>query len=153
MLFLLVRIADARFAIEARRIVEILPLLDVQRFVREVAGITGVLDYRSGLIPVIDLAQIGTRTASARRFGTRIVVVRGAGLEGAAERVVGLIAEGATELATFDPGEFQSAGLATQDPYAGPIARDPGGSVRRLDLERLISSALASPGAMAGATS
>ena len=113
----------------------------MQRFVQGLAGIAGVLDYRGGLVPVIDLSEVALGRASVRRLSTRIVVARHIGPQ-RTERLVGLIAEGATELATVELEAFKPSGIATDNAYTGPIAKGPYGTVQRVDLATLIPSVL-----------
>jgi chemotaxis-related protein WspB len=141
MLFLLYRVGERRFALDARLIVEVLPLVDVRPLVRTIAGIAGTLQYRSRLIPVVDLNEAALGRPSSRHLGTRIIVARHLGRD-RAERLIGLIAERATELARFAPDDFMPTGIATDDPYVGPITAASAGAVQRAELEQLIPAAL-----------
>ena len=78
------------------------------------------------------------RTA-ARRLSTRIVLVH----YGADGRLLGLIAERATELVRRDESEFVPSGVVNDDAsYLGPVAADGRGLVQRLDLTRLLPDAV-----------
>ena len=88
MLFLLFQIGPDRYALEAKRVAEVLPLLTVRALPKAPAGVAGVLNYRGVPLPIIDLSQLLADRPAPARLSTRIVVVNCAN-----GRQVGLIAE------------------------------------------------------------
>jgi chemotaxis-related protein WspB len=150
MLFLLFSIGEKRFALEARAIVEILPLVDVRSFVRNVAGVAGVIEYRNRFIPVVDLSEAAIGRAAARLLSTRIVIARHAG-DGGGERLIGLIAEGATELVRIEPSAFEQTEIISNDPYVGAMANGQHGVVQRVHVGQLVPSSLPASSLMAAA--
>ncbi len=137
MLFILFQIGTGRFALEATRITEVLPLMSVRPLPQAPAGVTGVLSYRGAPLPVIDLSQLVLGQPAQPRLSTRILVVTCAG-----GKHVGLIAERANETLRREPTEFADTGVALPGaPYLGPVTQDPRGFVQRVDPEKLISLA------------
>ena len=76
MLFLLFELEVDRYALPARDVVEVLPLVALKRVPRAHAGVAGVMEYRGQAVPVIDLCALVVGRAAARRVSTRILVVR-----------------------------------------------------------------------------
>ena len=124
MLFLAFQVGDQGYALAADRIVEVLPLMDLQ----QVGGVSGecggLLGYRGAFVPVIDLHQLQHGRPAQIRMGTRIVLLtlehRGRPL------LLGLIVEGATRTMRCEPAAFS------------PFAAGPRGLVQRLDTNRLL---------------
>ena len=128
MLFLLFQVGEESYALPAQVIVEILPLVPSKRIQGAPTELAGVLRYRGAYVPVVDLAQLALGRPSLSRMGTRIVMVE---VEYAGtRRVVGLIAERATETFSADPAAFV------------PFAPGPRGLVQRFRLDHALPQAL-----------
>lgn len=140
MLFLVFQLGARRYAIDAEQIVEVLPLVTVNEMARAPGDVAGVFVYRGAPAPVIDLSQLLEGRPAERRLSTRVVIVRG--LDGDSEtRVVGLVAERATETIRREPADFVDSGVVADGaPYLGPVATDARGLVQRIDVARLVSS-------------
>lgn len=135
MLNLILRLDGEAYAIDASRIVEILPLVNTSKAARGPVGFAGAINYRGLIVPVVDLAAMMLGRASRGRLSTRIVLVR----LGPAGELVGLIAENATEIQRIAPGDFSSDALLDQgSSYLGAIAIGPRGPVQRIELDRLL---------------
>lgn len=142
MLHLIFRLDGDAYALEAARIVEILPLVETLRAPSASAGGAGAINYRGVIVPVLDLAVMTLGRPSQRRLSTRIVLARCA----QSGELVGLIAENATQIQRIEPGEFRSSGRADQGAsYLGPIALNPRGPIQRIELDHLLPSHGAPP--------
>lgn len=137
MLFLLFRLDQDRYALPARDVVEVLPLLRLKRWPQAAAGVAGVCSYRGLPLPVLDLCALCLGRAAAARMSTRLLVVDLFG------RRLGLIVEEATDAADLDPGAFADPGLrADGAPFLGPVARHAGGLLQRVELAKLLPETL-----------
>ena len=135
MLFLVFQLGPDRYALDARQLVEILPLLEVKRLPLAPAGVSGMLDYHGVALPVIDLSALALGRPAAGRISTRVLVV-----ELANGRRLALIAERAQELLQREPGDFAETGVAVNAaPYLGPVTRDARGLVQWITPEQLLS--------------
>ena len=138
MLFLLFRLGHDRYAIEAKKVVEVLPLLESKQIPQAPPAVRGVFDFRGQPVPLIDLTQLALGHPVREHLSTRIVLVRHPDGRGD-ERLLGLLAEHVTETMRRDPDAFGSAGVDLPDaPWLGPVASDEGGLVQWLQVEQLL---------------
>jgi chemotaxis-related protein WspB len=137
-LFIVFQLGQDRYALDARQLVEILPLVQVKRLPQAPAGVAGMLDYRGVALPVIDLTAMALGHAAAERISTRILIA-----ELASGRRLALIAERANEMLYKEPGDFVESGVAVDSaPYLGPVTRDARGLVQWIKPEQLLSPAV-----------
>jgi chemotaxis-related protein WspB len=142
MLFLLFRMGDDRYALDASQIAEILPLVGVKEVPRAPSGVAGILDYHGVPVPLIDLSQLALGWPARRRLGTRIVLVNYPVRTGTSH-LLGLLAERATEIMRRDPTDFVASGVGNDTAqYLGPVAADPQGILQWIKIDRLLPSSL-----------
>jgi chemotaxis-related protein WspB len=140
-LFLLVRIARQRYALEAGGIEEVLPLVEVRSVPRAPAALAGMFECRGAPVPLVDLSALAAGVPAQRCLSTRILLVR---LPEAQRRPVGLIAGQATRTARIDAEQFRDPGLRIGEaPYLGPVASFEGGLLQRIELEPLLRDCVA----------
>jgi chemotaxis-related protein WspB len=138
MLYLLLRTGNERYALEARRIVEVVPLVEFRPLPHTAPYVAGVFDYRGVVVPVVDLCRLATPHDCRARLTTRIVLVDYPGADGQ-PRVLGLLAEQVTETVKLKEPDFQPAGIDVPDaPFLGEFTRIDGEMVQRLVIERLL---------------
>lgn len=138
MLFLLFHLGKHRYALEAKRVVEVLPLLKISPLPCVPRGVAGVFNYRGRPIPAVDLCELTRGQPAEGRMSTRIIVVQYPDAKGQ-NRLLGLVAERATETLRREPGEFHEAEMAFPDaPYLGPVLLEASGPVQWLQERRLL---------------
>jgi chemotaxis-related protein WspB len=119
--------------------VEVVPLLELKKIPQAPSGFAGIFNYRGRPVPAIDLCQMTTGHAAAERLSTRIIVVNCRDARGG-QRVLGMIAEQATEMLRKDPKEFVEPGFKFGSaPYLGPILLDPKGPIQWVHEQHLLS--------------
>ena len=139
MLYLLFELGENRFAIEATRVVEVLPLVQISKMPHAPVGVAGFFNFRGTLIPVIDLAQLITPRPAEKRLSTRIILVSFVDQAGVT-RFAGLIAEQATTTMQRDCTDFVQSGIATKSlSFMGPVAMDNKGFIHLIDPEKLLN--------------
>jgi len=144
MLFVTFEVGDDRCALEARRVVEVLPFVELSRGPAAPEAVAGFFRYRGRLVPAVDLCQLLLGRPARAHFSTRLLVVRCRDVTGA-EHLVGLIAERATGLMQRAPRDFSHPGGVLPDrPCRGPMASDGQGMVQWLDPEHLLPEAVRS---------
>jgi chemotaxis-related protein WspB len=134
------------YAIESRRVVEVLPLVPARPLPGLPDYLLGLFTFRGSLVPLVDLCRrLGAGPAS-ERLSTRIVVVElaSAAPPGSAGRRLGLVAEQmiavrrAEEATTSLPAlELEAA------PYLDRVLRLGGETVQLLEVDRILPAELA----------
>lgn len=110
MLLLLFETSDGRYALESEQIVEIVPLLQAKKIPGAPPYVAGVINYRGTPVPVFDLCALGGAESCRQFFSTRIILV----LYPLAEdqvRLIGLIAERATDVIRCGEAEIRASGI------------------------------------------
>jgi len=142
MLFLLFQLDADRYALPARDVQEVLPLVATKALPGAPAGIVGLANYRGQAVPVLDLAIPTLGRPSARRVSTRLLIVNLPGPAGR-EQLLGVMVEHATEMIAKTPADFRPLSVATVGArYLGPIAQDPRGMIQQVDVAALLTPEL-----------
>ncbi len=138
------------YAIESRRIVEVLPLVAARPLPHVPDYVRGLFTYRGSLMPLIDLGLLLGVGQAAELLSTRVIVVSlgqdaGAGLPvRVSDHRLGLVAEQVIAIRAAEEGAtaFPPLGLAAA-PYLGRILRLGSDTVQVLDIDRLLPEDLA----------
>lgn len=153
MTFLLFKIGADRYALEAMRIIEVLPILDLKAIPGTDRALVGVLNYHGEPVPVVDLSLMATGRPAARMVSTRLVVLRFA--VGGEEKRLGVLVESATETIRLPEDDFVDSGISGA-PFLGRIYSKGGaerGIIQWIEIEQLLSQEvrrkLWQPGALA----
>ena len=142
MLFLLFQLGNDRYALDIRHVAEVLPLANIASVPRMPPEVAGVLNYRGAPVPVIDLSQLALQRPALRRLNTRIVMVHYPD-ESGGMRLLGLIAERATETLRCEPEYFCASGVAgAAARHLGPVAMDINGLIQRTELNQLLPASV-----------
>jgi chemotaxis-related protein WspB len=142
MLFLVFRLGNDRYAIEAAQVVEVLPLVNAKVIPRAPTAVAGIFNYHGAPVPLIDLAGLALGTSSRRWMSTRIILVTYRDDSDQA-RLIGLLAEQATETLRRPDVDFTAAGVTPAgSPYLGPVITDGSGIVQRIDITKLLSESV-----------
>ena len=138
MLFLIFQIAGSRYGLDARELVEVLPLLNLTKVPKVPRAIAGVFNYHGTLVPAVDLSELMLERPAQNLLSTRLIVANFAG-GGAAPRLLGLIAERAGAVVHLEATQFRQAGLSNVGaPYLGPVAFDESGLIQWVAVSRLL---------------
>jgi chemotaxis-related protein WspB len=146
MLFLLIHLGSGCYALDTDQVVEILPQVNIRKMLRSPPGVAGTINYRGVLVPVIDLSELALGRPAVQRLSTRIILARCPAADGTPKlsgKLLGLIAEQATETMRCKPGDFVAPGIVNDSaPYLGPIATGPRGSVQQIELSKLMPASV-----------
>lgn len=138
MLFLLFQIGNDRYALDASRVAEVVPFLALKKIPQAPKGVAGLFNYRGLPVPAIDLSELTAGVPAAEHFSTRIIVVNYPDDTGR-RRLLGLIAERATETVRRDSKDFVDAGVTVHGaPYLGPVMMDKQGVIQWVQEQRLL---------------
>jgi chemotaxis-related protein WspB len=139
MLFILFEIGRDRYALSARSIIEVLPLMNLKRVPCAPIGVAGVFNYRGAPVPVVDLNEMILGEPAARRLSTRIILVIYP-LDALHPRALGLIAEHATNMIQRSVQDFMETGVESDSArYLGRVTNDTGGLIQWIEVERLLT--------------
>ena len=142
MLFILFQLGRDRYALDAAQVAEVLPLVQVKKIPHAPAGVAGVFTYRGAPVPVIDLSLLALGRVARSRLSTRVLLVNFPDA-GGAKRLLGLIAENATETLRREAADFVASGVkADGAPYLGPVATDERGLIQWVEAEKLLPAAV-----------
>ena len=137
MLFLVFKLDEDRYAIEAAKVISVLPLVTAKKIPHTPAAVVGAFDHRGEAVPLIDLSQLALGRPARHRLSTRVVVVHYPTDDGQT-RNLGLIAEQVVETVRWDPEEFAPSGVSNDAHYLGPVASDAHGLVQWVQVEHLL---------------
>jgi len=138
-LFLVFRIGNERYALQAIEVAEVLPRLPLKPIAKAPDWVAGVFAYRGAVVPVIDLSALTFGEPAQVRTSTRLVLVHYRPNETVAPQLLGLILEQATDTLRCHSTEFQPYGLDNrQAPYLGPVREDAQGLLQWVRVADLL---------------
>ena len=138
-MFLLFQLGNDRYVLEASRVVEVLPLLELKKIPQAPKGVAGLFNYRGQPVPAVDLSQLTLDQPASERLSTRIIVVKYSDIAGK-NLLLGLIAEHATEMLRRESKDFVDSGVQLgAAPYLGPVLMDGKGVIQWVHEQRLLS--------------
>lgn len=142
MLFLLFQAGKERYALEANRVIEVLPLVQIKAIPKSPAGVAGLINYRGKPVPVMDLTELMLGHAAETRLTTRIILVDYPDDRGET-RILGLIAERATETIQSERSNFLEPGVSVKSaPYLGPVATENSRMIQRIEVGKLLPNSI-----------
>ncbi len=110
MLLLLFETGNSRFALDSSKVVEIIPLIKLKKIPTSPGYISGIINYHSEAVPILDLCALTEGVPCREVYSTRIILVHYP-LTDEKEKLVGLIAEKVTDVVRSDQGHKQSSGV------------------------------------------
>jgi len=140
MMLLLFTVGEDRFGLEARHIVEVVPYVALSRLVGTPECVTGLFNYRRDVVPVVDLSKMLAGTPARANLSTRIILVNYPVGKGR-HRIVGLLAEHATETVKYSSSAFCGPGVGVKNAnFVSGLIMDEKGMVQWVQPERLLPS-------------
>lgn len=140
MLLLTFQAAGQRYAVDAARVVEVVPRVRTRPLPHAPAHLTGVFEYRGEVVSVVDLGTLLGSSAAPDRLSTRIVLVDRGG-DARRRELLGLVAEHVDDLASVDPAAFAPLPATIPDaPYLGGIAEIASGMVQILLVDKVLDA-------------
>lgn len=136
MLILQFQVGPNLYAIDCRRLVEVLPRVPLRRVPHAPPYLVGLLHYRGPVVPVLDLGLLFGDSASANRLSTRILVADSSP-DPDRPALVGLMAERVSELRRVAELGADASAVGTSVPYLGAILETEDGLVQLVRVEGL----------------
>ncbi|RJQ51944.1 MAG: purine-binding chemotaxis protein CheW [Desulfobacteraceae bacterium] len=138
MLFLLFEVGKDRYCLNASGVIEVAPMVHFRKLPHAPAYVSGLINYRGTIAPVIDLSILLGQSPSKPLFSTRIIL---AGFTAAdrTRRVLGLLTEKVTETIARQEADFQPAGITVdRAPFLGRVCFDAQGMIQKAELEQIL---------------
>jgi chemotaxis-related protein WspB len=153
MLVLTFRVAEVPYAVAVGRVVEVVPRVGLRAIPHAPAYLAGLLRYRGGAVPVVDLGLLMGEVACSDRLDTRIILVDGGVRGGGDSGLLGLVAERVDDVRLVEESRRAVAGLEIGDaPYLGPIFETDDGLLQLLEPGKILARVAAEASGSAPAT-
>ena len=142
MLFLLFQIGEERYALEAKQVLEVLPLVHFKRIPGTPSSVAGIFNYHGVSVPVIDLTELVLGRPSTAMMSTRIILTPYPS-ESGKKHLIGLLAEQVMETMQRPESDFVRSGVtASGSPYLGSVATEKSGIIQRIEVLGLLPEGL-----------
>lgn len=139
-LFLLFRIGEERYALEAIEISEVLPCVKLKAIAHVPNWVAGIFAHRGEIVPVIDISALSSGQPAPARTSTRMVLVHYRHDAEHPAQLLGLILEQATETLRCPVSQFKKYGLDNRlAPYLGPVREDEQGLLQWIHVQELLT--------------
>lgn len=140
-LYLQLFVGNNRFALSAKDVIAIVPVVSLHEVPKSPDYILGILNYHGDSVPVIDVRALLAGTKSDNRLSTRIVVIK-FNADKKNFRLIGLLAEKLTEVTRVDESEFKASGVENENArYLGDVVTDERGILQRLKVSEILPDA------------
>jgi chemotaxis-related protein WspB len=144
MLVLAFRVAEVPYAVAVRRVVEVVPRVELRAIPHAPKHLAGLLRYRGGAVPVVDLGLLMGEVACPDRLDTRIILVEAGDRVAGGLGYLGLVAERVDDVRLVDESRRAVAGLEIGNaPYLGPIYETVDGLLQLVDPGKILTGAAA----------
>lgn len=138
MLFLLFQLGKDRYALEARQIAEVLPLIEFKRIPNAPRGVVGLFNYHGAPVPLVDITDLVLGRPSGVKMSTRIVLIHYVKSSGESH-LLGLIAEYVMQTLKLAESDFVDSAVAPGNaPYLGSVMTSKDGIIQRIEPSNLL---------------
>ena len=131
------------YAIESRRVIEVLPLVTARPIPRMPEFIRGIFTHRCRLVPLVDLARLLIDQPLRETLSTRVIVVEFPTGSDDQRMRLGVAAENVLSLCSTDETEASLPTIRSPGaPALGRLLRIGGRTIHVLDVEHLLPPSL-----------
>jgi chemotaxis-related protein WspB len=139
MLVLMFRVAEASYAVAVKQVIEVVPRVALRGVPHAPNYLAGLLRYRGGAVPIVDLGLLMGESACEDRLDTRIILVDGGVHGGPGPGFLGLIAERVEDVLVVDESKRASAGLEIKRaPYLGSVYETDEGLLQLIEPSKIL---------------
>jgi len=137
MLFLIFKIGDEKYAIKAEKVVEVVDLVNFTKIPQTPGYISGLMNYRGSILPVIDLPYLLLERKYNPMLSTRIILIDFVLKK--KKNTLGIIAENLTETLAFDKKSIKKSGIKLDAiPYLGKVISVDNEIIHILEIEKIL---------------
>jgi chemotaxis-related protein WspB len=135
-LALIVSAGAQHYAIPSATVREVVPWVVPRPLPFAPPWVPGVIRYRRGLLPIVDLVHLLTGSPAVSALSTRTIVVR---YDGGGGRLLGLLAEAVTTVTELDEGNACRHVRVPGAPFLGELLSGEGRVVQVVRPEELLT--------------
>ena len=139
-------VGDEEYAIESRRVIEVLPLVTPRPIPHMPAFVRGIFIHRGQLVPLVDLGWLLANHPLRERLSTRVIVVEFSSAGDPVQQQtirLGVMAETVLSLCSTSDAEASLPAMHPA-PYLGRVLRFGHRAIQILDVEHLLPPSLVS---------
>jgi len=138
MLILGLNIGNERYGIEATRVIEVVPLIELKKVPLTEKAIKGIFNYRGTSTPVIDLCQLFENRYCSANLSTRIVIIHDVDSAGNT-RPIGLVAENITDVMQCQTEKITDSGIqSVNNNFLGKVYKHNNDMIQLIDTQRIL---------------
>jgi len=138
MLFMKFKINDNSYLLAARDIIEIVPYAKLQKIPKAPAYLAGLMNYRGGTVPVVDICMLMSDQPCQFKLSSRIAMVDYKDDEGQTV-CIGLLIEHLTETVIYNESDFSESGIKLEEsPYLDKVIIDDNHIIQLINLREVI---------------
>ena len=142
MLNLTFAVGDEQYAIDSSQVIEVVPWVRLKNLPNSPESVSGLLNYRGKIVPVLDLSHIMLGRFSIRCLSTRIILVN-YHLKDKSKHILGILVERIMESQKQKESSFIDSGVRLKKaPYLGKIAIEGHDMVQTISVEDLVPETL-----------
>jgi chemotaxis-related protein WspB len=144
MLMLLFYVGEERYAIAAKSVVEVVPMVSLKKVYNAPEYVAGLFNYRGHIVPVIDVCQLIQNQECQLHLSTRIIILnylvsQEKSKKTETTRLLGMMAERVTETTNRSESDLIPPTVSLEKAsYFGGIITDERGMIQCLRVENLL---------------
>ncbi|MDD5482504.1 MAG: chemotaxis protein CheW [Kiritimatiellae bacterium] len=143
MLYLTFKAGENEYALDAARVLQVVPGVPLRPVPDAPDHIAGLLNFRGSPVIVVDLVKLIARIKCRRLFSARIIITDCARAGGGQATLLGLLAEDITTLMKREPADLMENALNTAETSClGQMFRDDERLIQIIKIERLVTGEL-----------
>lgn len=144
MLLLRFCVKEDTYAINAEKVIEVIPFVRLQAIAKAPKYIAGVFNFRDVSVPVIDLCFLLKNSHCNNHFSTRIVLIEYL-MDKGNKHVLGMLAEQVTETFKSDANDMISSGVTIKNaPYLEKVVLQDKEVIQFIDVKNLLPKSVQS---------
>jgi len=138
MLLLIFEVGDGRYALAASQLVEIVPLVNLDKIPIAPDFVAGLMNYRGDPVPVVDLCRLLRRGTCEQKLSTRIIIIHYPFVSGKSH-LLGLIAERVTKTIKYNMEKIPSLGFVVNElPRQEDTVFETGSVIQYFDIKLIL---------------
>jgi chemotaxis-related protein WspB len=142
MLCLLLTLNESLFAFPCAQVVRIVPKIQLRPIPHAPSYIAGLLHYRGGTVPVVDLCALTNGRPASNLLSSRIILMNYK-TKNESTQLLGVLAEGVMETVTLDQAKLSPATVRIEGVlFLGSMISTDKGLIQLIDPEKIFSDSV-----------